>query len=59
MHHAVVKDKWWLGAEGPEESKRSHGRSIWCTIRARVHEGRDSDDDVVSQAKEEGDGKFE
>ena len=32
IDHAVVKDKWRLGAESPEESERSHGRSTWCTI---------------------------
>ena len=59
MHHAVVKDKWRLGAEGLEESRWSHGRSTWCTIRARVHEGRDDDEDGVGQVKEGGDGEFE
>jgi len=37
MHHMVVKDKWSLGAEGPEEFGRSHGQSTWCAIRARVY----------------------
>ena len=27
MHHVVVKDKWRLGADGPEESGQSHRRS--------------------------------
>ena len=27
MHHAVAKNNWRLGAEGLEESGRSHGRS--------------------------------
>ena len=38
MHHAVAKGKWRLSAEWPEEFGRSHGRSTWCTIRARVQE---------------------
>jgi hypothetical protein len=55
IHHAVVNDKWRLGAESPEESERSHGRSTWCTIRARVH----GDEGDVDQVKELGDGEFE
>ena len=39
IHHAVVKNKWGLGAEGFKESGRSHGQSVWCTIRARIHGG--------------------
>ena len=39
IHHAVVKNKWGLGAEGFKESGWSHGRSVWCTIRARIHGG--------------------
>jgi len=58
-HHTVVKDKWRLGAKGPEESRRSHRRSTWCVIRARVYGGRDGDEDGVSQVKEEDDGKLE
>ena len=38
MHHMVVKDKWRLGTAGPKKFGWSHGRSTWCTIRARVHE---------------------
>ena len=59
MHHAVVKDKWKHGAKGPEESGRSHGRLTWCTIRAKVHEERNGDEDGVGQIKKEGDGKLE
>ena len=59
MHHAVVKDKWRLGAERPEESRQSHGRSTWCMIRARVYGGWDGDEDGVGQIKEEGDGMLE
>ena len=59
MYHAGVKDKRRLGAEGPEESERSHGRFTWGTIRVNVHGGRDGDGDGVGQAKEEGDGKLE
>ena len=59
MHHAVVKYKWRLGAEGPEESGWSHGRSTWCAIRARVHEERYGDEDSGDQVREEGDGEFE
>ena len=29
MHHAVVKDKLRLGAEGPEEFGQSHGQFTW------------------------------
>ena len=36
IHHGV-KDKWRIGAEGPEESGWSYGRSTWCTIRVRVY----------------------
>src|SRR6266540_4355263 len=37
-------------AEGPEEAGRSHGRSTWCTIRAR---GRGRwDEDGVGQVGE-------
>ena len=59
MHHVVVKDKWKLGAKGPEEYGRSHGRPTWCTIRAKVHEERNGDEDGVGQIKKEGDGKLE
>jgi len=45
MHHVVVMDKWRLGAEGPEEFGRSHGRY--------------GDEDDVGQVKEEDDGKLE
>jgi len=59
MHHAVVKDKWRLGAEVPEESGWSHERSTWCTIKARVHGERDCDEDDIGQVREEGNGEFE
>ena len=59
MHHAMLKDKWRLGAEGPEKSGRIHAQSTWCTIRARVYGGRDDDEDGVGQVKVEGDGKLE
>ena len=55
MHHAVAKDRWRLGVEGPEES----GRFTWCTIRARVHGEREVDENGVSQVREEGDSEFE
>ena len=55
MHHAVAKDRWRLGVEGLEES----GRFTWCTIRGRLHGGRDGDDDNIGQVKEEGGGKLE
>ena len=48
MHHAVVKDKWRLGAEGPEDSGRTHWQSTWCMIGARVHGGRNGDEDCWS-----------
>ena len=34
LHHEVVKDKWRLGAEGPEESRRSHRRSTSFLCRS-------------------------
>jgi len=51
MHHAVVKDKWRLGAEVPEESGWSHERSTWCTIKSRVHRERDCDEDGIGQVR--------
>jgi len=39
MQHAVVKDKWRLSAEGPEESGQSHGRSTWCIEEQEYMDG--------------------
>ena len=51
MHHTVVKDKWRLGIEGSKESGRRHGRSTWRMIRARIHGGRDGDEDGVGKSR--------
>ena len=44
---------------GSDKSGRSYRPFRWCAIRARVHGERDSDEDGVSQVKEEGDREFE
>ena len=59
MHYVVVKNKCRLGIEGPVKSRRSHGRSTWCMIRARVHGEREGDEDGVGQVKKEDDDKIE
>src|SRR6266508_3310768 len=47
---AVKGEREYAWAEGPEEAGRSHGRSTWCTIRARGR-GR-QDEDGVGQVEE-------
>jgi len=51
MHHAVVKDKWRLDVEGSKESGRRHGRCTRRMIRARIHGGRDGDEDGVGKSR--------
>src|SRR6266508_3110961 len=47
---AVKGEREYAWAEGPEEAGRSHGRSTWCTIRARGRGRRD--EDGVGQVRE-------